>query len=99
MTSMCADDRMSMTTRSARVTSMEPLEGHLLALSFDDGASGVADVSDLLQGPVFEDIRTDDAVFRRVALDGYGSICWPNGADLHARALRDLTTARSTAAS
>ncbi len=82
-----------------RIRSVEPLEGRRLALTFDDGTAGVADVLALLEGPVFEEIRSDDAGFRRVDLDGYGSISWPNGADLDARVLRDLTVSESATAS
>jgi len=82
-----------------RILSVEPLEGRRLALRFDDGTSGVADISDLLKGPVFDEIRTDDTVFRLVELDGYGGIGWPNGTDLDPRVLRDLTEVESSAAS
>ena len=82
-----------------RILSVEALEGRCLALSFDDGATGVADISELLVGPVFDAVRNDDAVFRRVRLDGYGSIAWPEGADLDARVLRNLTKTESPAAS
>lgn len=82
-----------------RVVTVEPLEGRRLALSFDDTTSGVADVSELLVGPVFEDIRESDKVFYQVTIDGYGSIMWPNGADLDARVLHDLAATRSSAVS
>lgn len=88
-----------MTTHQlVRIRSVEPLEGRRLALIFDDGSSGVVDVSELLDGPVFDDVRENDDVFRRVDLDGYGSIMWPNGADLDARVLRDLAVEVSTQA-
>ena len=87
-----------MTTHQlTQVRSVEALEGRRLRLTFSDGSSGVADVSSLLVGAVFEEIRDRDEVFRRVALDGYGSISWPNGADLDACVLRDLTTGESSA--
>ena len=57
-----------------RITEVQPREGRCLALTFDDGASGVADVSRLLVGPVFEEIRRSDESFAQVTLDGYGSI-------------------------
>ena len=82
-----------------RIRSVAPLEGRRLALAFEDGTSGVADISALLEGPVFQEIRRDDAAFRQVDLDGYGSISWPNGADLDARVLRDLTVSESATAS
>jgi Protein of unknown function (DUF2442) len=80
-----------------RITEVEPKTGRRLALTFDDGARGVADVSQLLVGPVFEEIRQSDKAFALVALDGYGSIAWPNGADLDPRVLRELTVSETTA--
>jgi hypothetical protein len=80
-----------------RVSEVQPAEGRRLALKFDDGTVGVPDISALLVGPVFEEIRRDDAVFAQVTLDGYGSITWPNGADLDARVLHELTAAETAA--
>lgn len=86
------------TRRIVRVTDARPLEARRLALTFDDGTEGVADVSRLLVGPVFEEIRASHEAFAEVTLDGYGSIAWPNGADLDAWVLYELT-ATETAAS
>jgi hypothetical protein len=48
-------------------------------LRFDDGTEGEVDLSDALEGPIFEPLR-DPAYFQgfAVALD---TITWPNGAD------------------
>ncbi len=83
--------------KMVRVTEVRPREGRRLALQFDDGIEGVADVSQLLMGPVFEEIRRDDAVFAQVGLDGYGSIMWPNGADLDPWVLYELTASETAA--
>lgn len=85
------------TRRIVRITGVQPQGGRRLALTFDDGASGVADVSSLLVGPVFEEIRQSDEAFARVALDGYGSIAWPNGADLDPWVLYQLATSETAA--
>jgi hypothetical protein len=69
-----------------RVTTVRPLEGYHLAVEFDDGVRGEVDLSDRLFGPVFEPLR-DVALFRAVAIDEFGVICWPNGADLAPDAL------------
>lgn len=85
-----------MTARKmVRVTGVRPREGRRLELKFDDGIQGVADVSQLLVGPVFEEIRRDDAAFAQVSLDGYGSIMWPNGADLDPWVLYGLTASET----
>lgn len=60
-----------MTSRKiVRVTEVRPKELRRLALRFDDGTEGVADVEGLLAGPVFEEIRLSDDVFAEVDLDG-----------------------------
>jgi hypothetical protein len=50
-------------------------------VEFEDGASGVLDLSGDLYGAVFEPLR-DVRFFEQVSTDEYGVICWPNGADL-----------------
>lgn len=83
--------------KTVRVTDVRAREGRRLALTFDDGTVGVADVSSLLVGPIFEDIRRDDEVFAQVGLDGYGSIAWPNGADLDPWVLYELAASETAA--
>jgi len=48
---------------------------------FADGSEGEIDLRDELVGPIFEPLQ-DVAYFRNFALAEYGTICWPNGADL-----------------
>ena len=52
----------------------------VVRLLFNDGVDGVADLSDLLTGAVFEPLR-DPAYFRRFFIEG-GTLSWPNGADI-----------------
>jgi len=85
------------TRKIVRITEVRPRGARRLALTFDDGASGVADVSRLLVGPVFEEILRSDDAFARVTLDGYGSIVWPNGADLDPTVLYELATTETAA--
>jgi hypothetical protein len=64
------------------VTKAEYLGGFRIALSFDDGRSGVADLSGTLDGPVFEELN-DPRKFAAFSLDPeLRTIAWPNGADL-----------------
>lgn len=63
---------------------------HSLSLSFDDGAHGIADMSELLAGPVFAPLR-DPSYFALVELDRRcGTVVWPNGSDIAPEALRAL---------
>lgn len=74
---------MSTRTRTARIRSVEPLEGFALRLGFDDGTTHEIDLEDELWGPVFEPLRQDPELFRQVRVDDeLGTIVWPNGADM-----------------
>lgn len=74
---------MSTRTRTARIRSVEPLEGFSLRLVFEDGSVRELDLEDELWGPVFEPLRADPGLFREVRVDPeLGTIVWPNGADM-----------------
>lgn len=73
---------MSTRTRIVRIRSVEPLEGFVLRLAFDDDTVREIDLEPELWGPVFEPLR-DTQLFRQVRVDEeLGTIVWPNGADL-----------------
>ena len=79
-----------------KVVKVEALDGYRLSVNFDDGVTGTVDLSGRLFGPVFEPLK-DPAYFRRVAIDEFGAVCWPNGADLapdalHARLRRQAAS-------
>lgn len=58
------------------------LNKYRVALLFNDGKRGVADLSDALHGPVFEPLK-DEALFSQFRVDEeLETIVWPNGADL-----------------
>ncbi len=69
-----------------RVTRVEPLPHYSLRVEFSDGVRGEVNLADRLFGPVFEPLK-DEELFGRVAIDEFGAICWPNGADLAPDAL------------
>lgn len=65
------------------VVEVSALEGHRLAVTFDDGVQGVIDIADLVpfEG-IFAPLRSQ-AEFARVFVNReLGSISWPCGADL-----------------
>ncbi len=71
------------------VTDVEVLGGHRVRITFNDGAVVTRDLSPLLWGPIFEEIRTDPQKFGAVAIDcELGVLSWPNGADLDSEMLR-----------
>ena len=48
---------------------------------FEDGTEGEIDLASALQGPVFEPLKNRE-YFSRVTVAEYGTIAWPNGADV-----------------
>jgi len=79
---------------SGRVTRAIPLPKYRLWIEFDDGVSGTIDLAEELTDEVFEPLR-DEAIFRQVAVDEYGAVCWPDGPDLAPDAIYDEITNRS----
>ena len=63
------------------VREIEVRSGRVVALTFEDGSRRVIDLEPYLHGPVFEEIRKNDARFREVRIQD-GTIAWPNGADI-----------------
>ena len=76
-----------------RVTDAKVVNDFVLWVRFNDGSEGEVDLSNELDGPVFEPLE-DPKVFAQVRLDpDTHTVAWPNGADLapeflhqHARA-------------
>ena len=50
-------------------------------VKFEDGSEGEVDLSTELWGPVFEQLK-DVTFFRNFTVAEYGTVTWPNGADL-----------------
>ena len=66
-----------------RVTAISVQPGYRLAVTFVDGASGIADLSSLVRSKdsgIFAPLA-DPAVFGQAHVE-LGVISWPNGADL-----------------
>ena len=53
-----------------------------VAVSFNDGRQGVADLAVALKGPVFEALKHKDKFSEFVVDAELGTIVWSNGADL-----------------
>jgi hypothetical protein len=73
------------------VTNVTVLGHWLLSLTFSDGKSGVADISDLAtyNSDLFVPLR-DPGYFAQARLDPEaGTVVWPNGADPAPEYLRD----------
>lgn len=65
------------------IVEARPLGGHRLLLRFEDGVEGELDFVEFLDfRGVFEELR-DPAKFAQVrVVPDWGTIAWPNGADL-----------------
>ena len=65
-----------------RVTDARLVSDFVVWLRFDDGTEGEVDLSQELDGPVFEPLK-DPKVFRQFSVDReLHTLVWPNGADL-----------------
>ena len=64
-----------------RIRKVEPLEAFKLRLILGDSSTIECNVSRLLNGPVFENIRNDPRLFAQARVEA-GAVVWPNGADL-----------------
>lgn len=69
-----------------RLTHIEVKPDYILSLTFKDGTRGEICLADRLFGPMFEPLK-DPAYFALADIDGFGAVCWPNGADLAPDAL------------
>ena len=64
------------------ITEAKYLEDYKVQVVFNDGKRGVADLSDVLHGPVFDPLK-DKKLFAQLHVDKeMDTIAWPNGADL-----------------
>jgi hypothetical protein len=63
------------------------VEGHRVWLRFNDGFCGEVDLSDELDGPIFEPLKKVD-YFRQFVVR-YNTLSWQNGADFAPEFLRD----------
>ncbi len=80
-----------------RVVKVSPLPQYRLYVEFDDGVSGTIDLSDELDGEVFQPLR-DEATFRQVKVDEFGAVCWPNGPDLAPDAMHSQLAGKTATA-
>jgi hypothetical protein len=64
------------------VTHAKPMDGYKIEVSFNDGRSGVADVSALIQQGIFKSLA-DDSIFRQLEVDHeLETVTWPGGLDV-----------------
>lgn len=82
--------------RSPRVQAIRVLHSRTVELRFEDGVRRTMDLSPLLRGPIFAEIAASDEAFGAVTVDpDFGTIAWPNGADLDPTVLRGMAAPSS----
>jgi hypothetical protein len=64
-----------------RIREAKLLDNYRVQLTLTDGRVVERDLRPMLAGPVFEEIRNDEALFRQMRVED-GTLVWPNGADL-----------------
>lgn len=75
------------------VTNVQYLQNYQLKLTFNDGVTGIADLSNELWGEMFEPLKDPD-LFSTAKLDKeLDTVVWENGADLAPEFLRSLINA------
>ena len=77
------------------LTDAEYLGEHRVRVSFNDGTKGEIDLSDSLDGPIFEPLRNVE-FFQRFEIIGH-TLAWPNGADFAPEFLHGLAKTATTA--
>lgn len=77
-----------------KITKIEALQGYCLKLTFDDGRSGVVDLSDLVGRGVFS-CWNDHKVFSQVRIGSSGELVWEDKVDLCPDALYMKATGKT----
>ncbi len=66
-----------------RIVAVELVHDYKVRLRFGDGSEKSVDLRPYLQGPIFQPLLEDPALFGEVGVDPQlGTIVWPNGADI-----------------
>ena len=71
------------------IVKAEHIDGFRLRLRFNNGETGVVDLTDALWGPVFESLKSPAAFARFKVSEVFRTVCWENGADLAPEFLHD----------
>ena len=73
------------------VTAARHVRDNVVEITFNDGTTAHVDLSDSLEGPIFEPLK-DIEYFKLFSIEGH-TIAWPNGADFAPEYLRSLAPA------
>lgn len=84
-------DVVGVTAELIDVTAVEVLHDRVVRLTFETGEIRDIDLGLLLQGPAFEALRDSEVFEQVVANPDAGTITWPNGADIAAHTLYQMS--------
>ena len=70
-----------------KITTVTPLNGYRLHLTFSNGASGELDLATFIEFRGALAPLSNPYFFRQVAIDHHGALCWPGDIDLSSNAL------------
>ena len=73
------------------VVAVQVLSRYVVELRFESGDVRVLDLEPLLDGPVFEPLIADYALFRQVHVDAEAGTIGPGGADILPRTLYSMS--------
>lgn len=73
------------------VTAARHVRDHIVEITFNDTTTAHVDLSDSLDGPIFEPLK-DIEYFKLFSIEGH-TVAWPNGADFAPEYLRSLAPA------
>lgn len=69
-----------------KVVNVQAHDDYSLLLTFNDGITGKVCLKDRLFGVMFEPLNNIN-YFKKVSVDEFGVVCWPNNADLDSSVL------------
>jgi hypothetical protein len=75
-------------TMKYHVIAAEYVSGYVIRLKFRDGTAGEIDLSEELNGPIFEPLRNIETFKQFKVHPEFHTVVWPNGADLAPEFLR-----------
>lgn len=79
-----------MRCRHVDVIDVKVIKDYKVELQFDDGTSGIVDISKIiLFKGIFEPLNDENFFSKVVVNPDLGTICWENGADLSPAYLRE----------
>jgi hypothetical protein len=68
-------------------------------VKYQSGVEGKIDLGPLIaDGDIWDNVRNDDDLFKLVRIDAFGSLCWPDGADIAPELLWERVTEKAVVA-